>query len=351
MNYSRMKKQIQNVTLEKIFAIPSRQMVPYTLPVLIKQTDFFNKLSKIEPASLDEVTRYFNFDKRVLDAVLSYLQKEGFIEKTGSKKKNKYKLSLLAREHLLQNAKYDLSKFALIIDGSVPDKMGNSIISALKTGKPAEWSNAETWKGGMTSGLISKTFSEGVMSRGKVLADSLSTSLKNILPKYTNLIDIGGSLGDYCGQFTADFWKLSCTVFDLPKVIENTKENIKKMNYRGVDTIAGDMFKDDLPKNFDVHFYSNTLHDWNPDQITKLLKKSHKSLNADGAVIIHDLHLNNDKKSPSFAVDHSLFLAVTTEGRCYSYAEIADLLKNAGFKKIHSTETCAGYGVIVGYKK
>jgi len=340
---------IKETSPEKIFAILSKQLVNSTLPVLIREFDFFNELTKIEPASIEKIADHFKFDKRVLDAVLSYLLKEGFIETT-NKASQEYKLAPLAREYLIKNSKYDLSKFTLIFSGNLLKKVENSISFALKTGKPAGWNEAETWEEGMTSGSIAKTFSEGLMSKGKYSADKLAISLNKVISRYTNLIDIGGSLGDYCGKFTEKFPNLSCTVYDLPKVIEHAKENIIKMRYKRVSTIAGDMFKENLPKNFDIHFYSNVFHDWTQDQIVELLKKSYGSLNNNGIVIINDLHLNNDKQSPNFAIDHSLYLSIFTDGKCYSYKEIENMIKHAGFKKVKIEKPIAGYSVIIGYK-
>jgi hypothetical protein len=127
-------------------------------------------------------------------------------------------------------------------------------------------------------------------------------------------------------------------------------ENSYNSSIMRVSTIAGDMFKENLPKNFDIHFYSNVFHDWTQDQIIELLKKSYGSLNNNGIVIINDLHLNNDKQSPDFAIDHSLYLSIFTEGKCYSYKEIENMIKRVGFKRVKIEKPIAGYSVIIGYK-
>lgn len=170
-----------------------------------------------------------------------------------------------------------------------------------------------------------------------------------ILEKYTNLIDIGGSMGDYCGYFSEKFKNLVSTVFDFPEVIKSAEQNIDQKGYPRVKTLGGDMFEG-IPSGHDVHFFSNVLHDWRSDQVNYLLGKSYQSLTNGGAVIIHDLFINNDKKSPSHGIDHSLNLAVFTQGKYYTCAETIEALKKTGFKKIKTINTCVGYKAIVGYK-
>ncbi len=342
-----MIKEKKTVQIDKIIAIPSRQFVPYTIPTLINKFNFFNELKNLQPCSLETISKHFRFDERVLEAVLSYLLKEGFIQNID----NKFTLSRLSSEFLVKGAKYDLSPFALLLQDNVPMKNEEAISYSLTTGKPAIWnSGSGAWKDGMRSGSLSKTFSDAMMSRGEYLKDALSIYLQNTMKGHNKLLDIGGSLGDYCGMFTEKFRNLTSDVYELPKVAENARENIKIKKYRGVNVVEGDMFRDDFPKGYDVHFYSNVMHDWTAAQIGYLLKKSFDSLDKGGIVIIHDMHLNDDKKSPDFVVDHSLYLSVFTEGKCYSYEEMKSFLVRVGFSKIKIIKTVVGYSAIIGAK-
>lgn len=344
------KTNKKKITADKIIAIPSRLVVTHTVPTLIKEFDFFNRMAKLKSASSSMISKEFGFDARVLGALLCYLRKEGFVKKVDVVN-DKYQLSELSNCFLVNKSKYDLSVYARLLEGNVPASTGESIAFALSNGRPANWNNVSgSWKTSMESGAISKTFSEGMMSRGKYLRDNLYLALKPILNKSINLLDIGGSLGDYAGHFTERFRKLSCVIFDLPKVIERAKENILAMKYPRVGVLAGDMFSEGFPTGFDAHFYSNVVHDWASDQINILFKKSWESLAKNGVIIVHDMHLDNSKIKPEFVVDHSLYLSIYTEGRCYSYEEIASFMKLAGFKKILIKKTVAGYSVIVGYK-
>lgn len=345
-----MKEENSKINTEKILGIISSLVVPYTVPTLVEKYDFFNRLNKIDPSNLENLSKEFNFNKRVFEAILNYLTKEGYLSKDLTNGEYIFSLSEYIKEFILTNSKYNLTDYILLFNKSLPEKMPNSIVSALETGKPAKWDMNDSWEQQMKSGVISETFSKGMMSRGDLLKDYLSLSLTDVLIDRKKLIDIGGSLGDYCGKFTNDFKGLECTVFDVDQVIKRAKENIILKKYERVSTQVGDMFIGDFPAGYDTFLYSNAIHDWNIDQNKLLFKKTFNALDDGGIIIIHDCHLNNDKISPSYAVDHSLFLSIFTSGSYYSYKEIENMLNEAGFNKVEIIETVAGFSAIVGYK-
>ncbi len=66
----------------------------------------------------------------------------------------------------------------------------------------------------------------------------------------------------------------------------------------GVEILVGDMIFDALPTGFDMHLFSNVLHDWDEPLVKQLLAKSAATLPPDGLIIIHDAHINADKTGP-----------------------------------------------------
>ena len=60
------------------------------------------------------------------------------------------------------------------------------------------------------------------------------------------LLDLAGGHGLYAIGFSMLNKNLKCYVFDLPRVIEETKKFIEKYNAKNVFTIAGDFYKDDI---------------------------------------------------------------------------------------------------------
>ena len=340
-----LSKYIMEETInEKILGIPSRLVVSHSIPMLIKEFNFFNKLGN-KKYSFEEIIETFGFDERVGEATIYYLLKEKFL----IKENEIFFVNPEVINMLSVTGEFNLSSYVNVLRDMIPQKFYSSIKHALIAGTPAKWQE-DNWEESMRQGKIAKDFSNALMSRAELLKHFLILNIKNILENQTKVLDIGGSLGDYSGAFTSAFENISSDIFELPKVAEVTKSNIKEKKYERVGIVSGDMFKQELPTGYDTHFYSNVLHDWKVEEVKHLLKKSYNSLSNNGLVFIHDMHLNEDKISPSYVVDHSMYLSIFTNGKCYSKNEMSALLKEAGFSSTGVIDTVSGYSVIWGRK-
>ena len=74
-----------------------------------------------------------------------------------------------------------------------------------------------------------------------------------------------------------------------------------------VDVIAGDIFSESLAEGYDVHLWSNVLHDWDASTVKQLLGKSFRALPSGGMVAIHDSHINRKKTGPLPVANYSVF--------------------------------------------
>jgi SAM-dependent methyltransferase len=118
-----------------------------------------------------------------------------------------------------------------------------------------------------------------------------------------------------------------------------------------VEVLVGDMIADPLPTGFDMHLFSNVLHDWDEPLVKQLLAKSAAALPPGGLIIIHDAHINANKTGPLPVAAYSALLATITEGKCYSEKEMADYLAEAGFVDFTFAPTAADRSVITARKK
>jgi hypothetical protein len=92
------------------------------------------------------------------------------------------------------------------------------------------------------------------------------------------------------------------------------------------------------------------LHDWDVPVVRKLLESSFQALAPGGLLAVHDAHLNADKSGPLHVAEYSVMLMHSTEGRCYSVAEMEDYLSAVGFAEIKFTPTAASRSVISARK-
>ncbi len=126
---------------------------------------------------------------------------------------------------------------------------------------------------------------------------------------------------------------------------------IAKRGFEGrVDVKAGDMFTEALPSGYDVHLFSNVLHDWDTDKVRYLLAASAKALPKGGLLIVHDAHLNDAKTGPAPVAAYSALLMSVTEGRCYGTGEMRDLLTEAGFTDFHHRDTACDRSIVTAVK-
>jgi hypothetical protein len=65
---------------------------------------------------------------------------------------------------------------------------------------------------------------------------------------------------------------------------------------------------------------------------------------------IHDAHLDANKSGPLHVAEYSTLLMHSTEGRCYSIAEMEEYLCGFGFVEIEFKPTAAARSVIAARK-
>ena len=141
------------------------------------------------------------------------------------------------------------------------------------------------------------------------------------------------------------------TVVDQPPVDRICRRLIEERGLaERVHVVPGDMF-DDLPAGCDVHLFSNVLHDWDVPEVQALLNRSHEALPPGGLLIIHDAFVNATKTGPVHVAEYSALLMHSTQGKCYSTAEYAELLEKAGFTPGGYHDTAAARGFMTAVKK
>ena len=163
----------------------------------------------------------------------------------------------------------------------------------------------------------------------------------------TRLLDIAGGSGIYACAITAGHSDVRATVFEKPPVDQVAAQLIAERGYaERVSVLAGDMFSDPLPTGFDMHLFSNGLHDWDTPVVKRLLEKSFAALPSGGLLVIHDMHLHADKTGPLPVAKYSALLMHSTEGKCYSLTEMRGYLDELGFTDFRHQDTAVDRSII-----
>jgi ubiquinone/menaquinone biosynthesis C-methylase UbiE len=96
--------------------------------------------------------------------------------------------------------------------------------------------------------------------------------------------------------------------------------------------LPGDAFTVEYGKDYDVALITNFLHHFDPPTNEKLLKKIHAALKPGGRAVILEFVPEDDRVSPPIAAGFSMImLAGTPAGDAYTYKELDQMCRNAGF--------------------
>jgi hypothetical protein len=166
------------------------------------------------------------------------------------------------------------------------------------------------------------------------------------------MMDIGGGSGVYAIQVVEANPHMIATVLDLEVVCQVAEQYIKRYNLEdNVKTNPLDFFREDIPKGYDVAFLSLILQDYSEEKEIALLKKIYNSLANDGVVIISKWLLNDEKTGLAASALMGLNMIIETcGGKNYSYAEIVDMLNQAGFKRAEKRSLAGPAELVIGYK-
>jgi hypothetical protein len=86
-------------------------------------------------------------------------------------------------------------------------------------------------------------------------------------------------------------------------------------------------------------------------EVRRLLAASHRALPPGGLLVIHDAFINATKTGPLPVAEYSALLMHSTQGKCYSEAEYAALLREAGFEPGRYFPTAADRGAMTALKQ
>jgi cyclopropane fatty-acyl-phospholipid synthase-like methyltransferase len=150
------------------------------------------------------------------------------------------------------------------------------------------------------------------------------------------LLDIGAGSGVYSRALLEFNPALTATLFDLPVVIEMTRDKMSKSNIADrIRYAEGNYNTDTFPSGHDVALLSAIIHINGRDKNRSLFAKAFKSLQTNGLLIIRDHVMEDSRIAPEdgaiFAVN---MLVATREGNTYTFTEIFEDLMAAGFHDI-----------------
>jgi acetylserotonin N-methyltransferase len=170
------------------------------------------------------------------------------------------------------------------------------------------------------------------------------------LSPFRSLVDLGGATGHLCLAACEAYPGLTATIFDLPPVQRFAEEHIAASAVgERVKFVAGDFFKDPLPPG-DLYSLGRILHDWSEEKVRILLKKIFDALPSQGALLIGETLLEDNRCGPLPSLMQDLSMLVATEGRERTCSDYRALLHEAGFRSVQCRRTGAPLDAVLSRK-
>ena len=318
---------------------------PDLLACALVYLDFFTWLAE-HPSDKDTICQHFEIAERPTDVMLTLFTAMGYV----ARREAKFEVTPAAREHLVSSSPFFLGPYY----ASLKDRpVCKDFLQVLRTDKPANWGSfkqEKDWARAMEEDGFAQSFTAAMDCRGVFLGQALAKA--HDFSRFKRVLDLAGGSGIYACSIVAHHPHLQAAVYEKSPVHKVAAAAIAKRGFSTrVQVIQGDMFKEELPRAFDVHLISNVLHDWNEKTVTALLAKSHAALEARGMLIIHDVHINEEKSGPLPNAAYSALLMHATEGKCYSLSELYPMLRELGFSGLKFTPTAADRSTVTAIKK
>ena len=112
----------------------------------------------------------------------------------------------------------------------------------------------------------------------------------------------------------------------------------------------GDFFKNPLPET-EVIVMGHILHDWNLNEKKMLIEKAYRALPKDGAFLVYEALIDDDRSQNAFGLLMSLNMLVETPGGFdYTGADCQKWLREAGFRETSVHHLVGPDSMVVGIK-
>jgi SAM-dependent methyltransferase len=180
-----------------------------------------------------------------------------------------------------------------------------------------------------------RLFTRALFDNARASADALASAVAPLIGdrEDPHLIDVGGGHGAYSLALARRYPGLQATVFDLPPVIDVTREIISEAGMMGsVVARAGDFHHDPLGVDFDIALLFGVLHGETPENAARLIETIRDALRPSGHLLIRSQGQRDRTVEPGGRELADLHMLLSTEGGAVRrFLDTEQLLRDAGF--------------------
>lgn len=273
----------------------------------------------------------------------------------------------LQREGILETAKYSNGvNTDFFLDKKKPSYLGgilemsnnrlykfwDNLENALLTGEPqneikngAKHPFAELYKS-------PEKLKEFINAMGGIqLGNFMAFAQKFDFSGYKTLTDAGGAGAMLSIMVAKHQPHMQCISFDLPPVEPVARENIKRFNLSDrIKTASGSFFETDIPSS-DIITMGNILHDWDEENKLILMKKVYDALPENGAFIVIENIIDDNRNKNTFGLLMSLNMLIETgHGFDYTFNDFNKWATQTGFRRTAHIPLAGPSSACIAYK-
>lgn len=150
------------------------------------------------------------------------------------------------------------------------------------------------------------------------------------------VLDIAAGHGLFGIEIAKQNPQAHVTGLDWAPVLRVALENARRAGvHERYDMLPGSAFEVEFGGAYDAVLLTNFLHHFDPGTCIQLLKKVRRSLKPGGCVATLEFVPNEDRVSPPMPAAFSMtMLATTADGDAYTFHELSDMHRQAGFDAV-----------------
>jgi len=224
-----------------------------------------------------------------------------------------------------------------------------ALTTALRTGKPQAAKLGKGFAELYADQDALETFLNGMM--GGVIPPARALAVNFPWRNYRTVADIGAARGCCLTEIAGAHAHIRGLGFDLPPVRASFQKYVSAQGHSDrLRFCPGDFRTDPLPEA-DVLILGRILHDWDIAMKNLILRKAYAALPADGALIVYETLIDDQRRSRSHALLQSLNMLLMTEsGFDFSAADCIGWLQEAGFRQTRVEPLAGEHWMVVATK-
>lgn len=318
-------------------------LIGYPALVVAHELKLFPLLNT-KARTIAEIASDLSIAERPTEALVFANVALGMLQRNG----DKYTLTPLAEDYLLESSPTYFGGALDLLAQNDFITSSASLKQAVLTNSPQTYGGTDVFESHEDQIERAQAFTRGMHSLS--MASALVWPSHIDLSQHQCLLDIGGGSGAHAIGALKRWPQLSAIVFDIAPVCSVADDFIKKYQLETrMQSYTGDIWQSSFPAA-DIHFYSQIYHDWPTDKCRFLTQKSYESLPSGGKIVLHEVLYNDDKSGPFMAAASSVSMLLWTEGKQFSNKELTDMLQEAGFINVATTNTSGYWSIISAIK-